>query len=223
MEDEFMEESGSEWENCIDETLMKTIALVVLTFSMLACQISEDKQTQTLTFSDIAPLNLADRTGILKAVASSGLPVHFVSSDTSIATVVDSTVFLKKAGSVTITAQQQGNATFYEAPNVSKKLLIRDWDPNKKNQTIRFTLVQEWRISNGLILPLEGTASSDLPIVYTSSDWRVQVIENQLYLQHGTRLYDTWAEITASQSGNNAYNPADNVTCTIHVIGDEKH
>ncbi len=82
--------------------------------------------TQTITFTALTPRTFdpANNSFALTATASSGLPVNFASSDPSIAFVAGNTVNILKAGSVTITASQDGNGNFGAATAVTRTLTI---------------------------------------------------------------------------------------------------
>jgi hypothetical protein len=82
------------------------------------------KTQQTITFGALSNKLFGDSDFTLMATASSGLPVTYVSSDTTIATIASGVVRLRKAGTVTITAKQTGNATYAAAPVVSQVLTI---------------------------------------------------------------------------------------------------
>ncbi|HPH15799.1 MAG TPA: T9SS type A sorting domain-containing protein, partial [Bacteroidales bacterium] len=56
--------------------------------------------------------------------ASSGLPVQLVSSDTSIAQIVQNYIVLKKSGTVILTATQNGNKQYYSASAVSHEISV---------------------------------------------------------------------------------------------------
>ncbi|OQP50039.1 hypothetical protein A4D02_26745 [Niastella koreensis] len=80
---------------------------------------------QTITFDSLATVTLGDTTPIvLKATASSGLPVSYAISDTTIATIVNNRVNVKKDGSVIITASQAGDTAYLPASPVARTLNI---------------------------------------------------------------------------------------------------
>lgn len=190
-----------------------------------ACEDGIVKETQYITFSAIPSQNLMDSTYQLAATATSGLPITYMSSNDTVATI-DSMgkISFKTTGVVEIKALQSGNDDYYEAPSITRTLKIRGWDSNKKDQTISFDLVSEWRISKGTVLELDATSSSGLPITYTSSnDIMAWVNGGRVTLYHGTKTYDITVYITASQVGNDIYNPAENVVRELHVIGDQTH
>jgi hypothetical protein len=205
---------------------MKTIPCLIsclLIPALLSCEAGGGKRAQTVDFGELPPQLLIDGTMTLQASASSGLPVTFVSWDTDIALVRGNTVEFVSAGTVSITASQPGNESFYEAPSVTRTLKILNRDPNKKTQTISFELPEEWSNDNSP-LSLVATATSGLPVKFTASDWKAAITEgNQLILYHGTYTYDLMIQITASQEGDSVYNPAENVVRTLHAIGEGTH
>lgn len=205
--------------------------MMLMAMAVMACN-QDIKREQTVYFEEIAPQLLRDGSVQLKAAASSGLPVTFVSADENIATVEDDRAVFHAAGSTLIYAIQRGNGDFYEAPDVSQNLLVRDWDRTKKTQTITFELPAVWQISyEGQIITLEAVASSGLPVAYTLQGEPIGRLlgANILYVYHGGEGntyyngYNIVISIIASQEGNGEYNPADNVTRQIRIFGDELH
>ncbi len=199
---------------------MKHLLILICGLFALASACKKDtKLEQTIEFGEIAPQNLKDGSLLLKAKASSGLPITFESTNSAIVIINGNTAVFQKAGSAGIVARQPGNDQYYEASYVVRDLTIHEWDPNKKNQTITFELVES-RTNNDPPLQLVATSSSGLPVKFTSGDPKGQIDENnQLILYHGPYTYDVYIDITASQEGNSIYNPADNVVRTIHALG----
>jgi hypothetical protein len=198
---------------------------LLLLFSpcLTACEAGNIKRSQTILFAELPPQNFMDSSITLTATASSGLPVTFTSSDSRIAEIEGDAVKFVAVGSVYIAARQGGNEEFYEAPYIVRELRIRDWDPNKLSQTISFELPTSWS-NDDPPLPLVATSSSGLPVSYVSSDRKGQITEdNYLILYHGPYQYDLYLTVTASQGGDERYNPADNVSRTFHAIGDGTH
>ncbi|WP_207514748.1 DUF4979 domain-containing protein [Longitalea luteola] len=82
---------------------------------------------QTITFDSLPVVILGDTAAIvLKATASSGLPVTYTISDTTIATIVNNTVIVKSDGTAIITASQPGDTAYLPATSVARTLIIRD-------------------------------------------------------------------------------------------------
>jgi autotransporter-associated beta strand protein len=82
------------------------------------------KKTQSVSFEALAGKKLGDRDFQLHASATSGLTVAYTSSDTTIVTIANDIVHIKREGSVTITASQSGNEFYEPATAVSHELVI---------------------------------------------------------------------------------------------------
>lgn len=101
----------------------------------------------------------------------------------------------------------------------SNPLYSYDWMPvqdyYKLGQTITFPAIPEQDINTRSFEP-EASASSHLPLSYTSSDTLVASVDGEeiLLLSNGT------TQITASQSGNFMYNAAEDVSQTLVVSGE---
>lgn len=79
---------------------------------------------QNITFGVLANVTYGDADFDAGALSSAGLTVYYTSSDASIATIVNGKVHIVKAGTVTITANQYGTATYAAATPVSQSLTI---------------------------------------------------------------------------------------------------
>lgn len=80
--------------------------------------------TQTISFSAIPNKLVGDADFAAGATASSGLAVSYTCSDTSVASIVNGTIHLLKAGTVTITATQPGDSVYLPADAVSQQLTV---------------------------------------------------------------------------------------------------
>lgn len=159
------------------------------------------KLPQTITFNALAAKTYGDASFELTAAASSTLPVSYVSSNTSVATVSGDTVTILTAGTTTITASQGGNETYDPAPDVQQTLTV-----NKKDQTITFDALPE-KIFDDAPFVLAATASSGLPVSFTSSDTTVAMVSGNTVTMVGAGT----ATISASQSGDANRNAAADV------------
>jgi hypothetical protein len=127
------------------------------------------KTQQTISFGALPTALFGDADRTLMATASSGLPITYTSSDTTVATVTKGVLRVRKAGTTTITARQTGDATYAAAPPVSQTLTVtplllqvqyKDGDDSRPNgQVIKPTL----RLDN---LGQAGVAYSELTIRY---------------------------------------------------------
>ncbi|MGN6178726.1 MAG: cellulose binding domain-containing protein [Mucilaginibacter sp.] len=153
------------------------------------------KQNQTITFNALPLKLVTDSDFSAGAQASSGLPVSYSSSDTTVATVVGSNLHIVGAGTAAITATQNGNATYNAATAVTQTLMV-----NKLSQSITFPSVAAARPGDADI-QLTATSSSGLPVVYGSSDTSVvEIVNNKLHI-----VGSGSSTITASQAGNARY------------------
>lgn len=107
---------------------------------------------QTITFGALNPVTYGDASFTLSATASSNLAVAFSSSDENIATVSGTTVTITGAGTVTITALQEGNGTYNPAPAVPQELVV-----NKKVITVAGAAVTDKIYNGGDVAEVTGT------------------------------------------------------------------
>lgn len=151
--------------------------------------------SQTITFNAPSPVTYGGSSFNLSASASSGLPVTFTSSSPGVASVTGSNVTINGAGSTTITASQAGNGTYAAASSVSQTLVV-----NQAPQTISFSPIPTQTYGIGTY-NLAATDSSGLPIIYTSSNLNVAVVNGSTLTIVGAGT----ANITAYQAGNANY------------------
>jgi hypothetical protein len=134
--------------------ILKSLVLtVILTFPFL---VEAQKTNQTITFDALPTKIFGDPSFELTGIASSGLPVSYLSSNIQVATISGTTVTIVSAGQTTITAKQNGDAAFNAAQDVSRTLMV-----SKANQTITFPD------------PVFSYTYGDQPFnLGASSDWR---------------------------------------------------
>jgi gliding motility-associated-like protein len=152
---------------------------------------------RTITFAALAAKTYGDADFPLTATISSGETATYVSSDPTIATVVNGTVHIVTAGSVTITASAPANGNYTTTATVPQILVI-----NKASQTINFAAIPTQK--QGGSLQLNATASTGLPVTFTSSDPKVATINGQ----SADLLAQGLTAITAIQAGDINYLPA---------------
>jgi hypothetical protein len=92
------------------------------------------KATQTITFATLSAKTYGDAPFELTGTSSSGLPISYTSSVTTVATVSGSTVTIAGAGATFIRANQSGDLNYLPATQVNRALTV-----NKK--TLSFSLV----------------------------------------------------------------------------------
>ena len=118
------------------------------------------KEAQTITFTQPANHTFGDPQFFLSASASSGLVVTF-SVVSGPAVLSGNGVTLTGAGTVTIQADQAGNANFGAAPSVIKTFTVA-----KENQTITFGALANHSFGDQPFT-VSATASSGLPVSFS--------------------------------------------------------
>jgi gliding motility-associated-like protein len=166
-----------------------------------------NKAGQTITFNELANSVYGDPDYELTATASSGLPVSYSSSDDGVVTIDGSSIHITGAGSVVITASQAGDDNYLPANDVTQTLVVE-----KAGQTIAFDPFTLHTYGDPDIDPA-ATASSGLTVAYASSNTDVAVVTGGLIRITGTGT----ADITASQAGDDNYNPAPDAIQTLTV------
>ena len=189
---------------------------------------------QTITFANPGDQALATGTVSLTATADSGLTVSLASSTTSVCQVTGTyeapTLTLLDEGTCTITASQAGSPSdlviisFF--PPVSKVVrgeyyaaddVVRSFTVSKVSQTITFAEPASQSLTTGS-LNLSASASSSLSVSYASSTASVCTVSGSTvsFVAAGT------CSITASQSGDNTYAAADDVTRSFEVVANSQ-
>ena len=158
--------------------------------------------TQTITFGALAPITYGASSFSLSGASSSGLPLSYISSNTAVATISGNTVTIIGAGTTSITASQSGDANYSAAADVSQTLMV-----NKASQIISFPSLSSKFVSDPAFT-LSASSTSPLAISYSSSNESVITISGNT----ATIIGIGTSTITASQSGNDNYNAAANVT-----------
>jgi len=163
--------------------------------------LSVAKGDQTITFDPLPDKIYGDADFTISAVASSGLQVAWLSSNTDVAAITGNTVHIAGAGTTTITASQAGNSLWNAAPDVPRTQTV-----NKADQTITFDPLPDKETDDPDFSP-GATASSGLNVSYSSDNLSVATIVSDMIhiVDAGT------SNITASQSGNTNYNAASDV------------
>ena len=164
--------------------------------------------SQSILFDELLPSSLTESSFSLTAKTNSGLPIAYESSDERVATVLGNIVTIVGAGTTTITASQEGDGTYEAAAPVTQELRV-----NKANQSITFETLPDIRLEDDSF-GLVATASSNLPVHYTSSDESTAIIFGNMVTLTGTGT----VFITAQQLGNERYAAAEPVVQSFRVI-----
>jgi hypothetical protein len=161
-----------------------------------------------VTFASLSARTYGSSPFQLFAGARSLLPIVYFSSNTNIATVSGNIVTIKGAGFTKITAYQPGDETWNPAPPVSQILVV-----NGNAQKISFSSLGSRRYGSAVFAP-KVSASSKLPVTFSSSDPTVAIITNGMILPTGVGQ----ALITATQSGQGGYLAAAPVTQSLSIL-----
>ena len=172
-------------------------------------QINIPKCSQTITFPSIPTKTFGDPSFNLNVTsANNTIPITYSSSNTNVATVSSNgTVSIVGAGNATITASQAGDSNYNAATPVSQTLTV-----NKSNQTITFPSISTKTFGDPSFNP-GATASSNLPVTYTSSNTSIATVVGSLVNIIGAGS----VTITANQAGNSNYNAATPISQTFTV------
>ena len=163
--------------------------------------------SQTITFPAIPTTTLLTGTVNLNATASSGLPVSFASTTSSVCTVSGTTATLVSVGTCTVKATQAGNSNFKAAPAVSRSFTV-----DKTAQTINFAAPPATPLLAGSV-SLSATASSELPVSFASTTPSICLVSGGEVTLAATGT----CSIKATQDGNTFYAAAPAVTRSFAV------
>ncbi|MEJ5993595.1 T9SS type A sorting domain-containing protein [Pedobacter sp. Du54] len=153
------------------------------------------KADQIITFPDMASKPLGSPDFDPGATVSSGLPAVYTSSNPAVATIVANKVHVVGLGTTTITAAQPGDANNNAATSVSKTLTI-----SGLGQVINFPPILPKLVGDADFDP-NATASSGLPVTYSSSNTAVATVVGSLIHITGAGT----VTITANQLGDSNY------------------
>ncbi len=158
------------------------------------------KGQQTITFLEISSKTYGDVPFSLNVEASSGLPVAFEISRSSIIEIDNKIVKILNAGEVLITAMQEGNENYLSATSIQRQLVI-----DKKSQIIFFPAIVSKTIGDPGFL-ISASASSGLETQFVSLSSNIEINSARVEMSAtGT------ASIKANQPGNTNFYPAESV------------
>jgi hypothetical protein len=164
------------------------------------------RANQVITFAPLPNKSAGDPPFALTATASSGLPVYFNVLSGPATLDASNNLTLLGAGSVSVLAYQPGNSNYNAAATEQQNFNV-----SKIPQTITFGALSQQKVGDAPF-PLNATASSGLPVSYSISG--PATLSGNIITLSG---YGT-VTVTASQSGNNSYAPAANVTQPLVVL-----
>jgi hypothetical protein len=139
---------------------------------------SSTPQPQTITFPEFEDVEYDNVSFSPGATASSGLPVTYSSSNTSVASVSGSNLVINGVGSTVITASQAGGSGYLPATSVQRTLNVYPRIPvmGAATSVTASSFVATWTIDNGAtdanvnyLLYVDDNASFSSPVTYSSS------------------------------------------------------
>jgi hypothetical protein len=104
--------------------------------------------SQTITFASLSNVTLGIAPFTVTATASSGLPVAFASTTSSVCTVAGNLVTIGGPGTCSITANQAGNANFLAAPSVAQSFVVNPGGPVSDEFNGQALNTSSWKFVN---------------------------------------------------------------------------
>jgi hypothetical protein len=165
------------------------------------------KDSQTIAFAPLSNQPFGTPPFAIGATATSGLPVAFASTTTTICTVSGDTVTLVAVGRCTIRATQGGNADYSAATPVSQSFQV-----TKGSQTITFGALSNKPLGTGQFT-VTATASSGLAVTFASTTTTVCTVSGDTV----TLVAVGRCTIHATEAGNADYAAATPVNQSFQV------
>jgi ELWxxDGT repeat protein len=166
--------------------------------------------SQIITFEEFPLKFINDGVFFPDASTNSPLSLTFESSDVSIAEIdINGAISIKKAGTVTITAKQEGDDSYKAADPVSRTLTI-----SKLEQAITLNDIPQKKFGDEPFT-VEASATSGLPLTFESSDAAVAEISagGVITIKKGGEVM-----IMVSQGGDDTYAAAVPVSKKLTVL-----
>ncbi|HEY3308066.1 MAG TPA: DUF1566 domain-containing protein [Desulfuromonadaceae bacterium] len=116
-----------------------------------------NKANQTIAFPAIVTKSVGDPDFNPGATVSSGLPVTYTSSDTSVATISGGLIHIVGGGTATITAYQAGNANYN--PAVSQTQSLKITGPPSKKPFLTINTLADGTTTNNATLNITGNVN----------------------------------------------------------------
>jgi cyclophilin family peptidyl-prolyl cis-trans isomerase len=163
---------------------------------------------QAINFGALTNRTFGNAPFALNATASSGLPVSYSSASGNIS-LSSNMVTILGAGTATITASQNGNSNWSEAPSITNMMVIA----KTSNTIASFTTVANQTFRNGAIVTITPpSASSTLPVTISVKSGPATISGNTVTLT-GVGM----VVLAANQAGNANYLAATEVTTSFSV------
>ena len=158
-----------------------------------------NKANQSISFATLPNKTFGDAPFVLTANSSAGLPLLF-SVSSPLLTINNDTVTIHGAGTVSITAYNNGNSNYVKADSVIQILTI-----NKANQSISFATLPNKTFGDAPFV-LTANSSAHLPVLFSASNTIVSIKSDTVIIHGGGTVH-----ITAYNNGNSNYLKADSV------------
>lgn len=159
-----------------------------------------NKANQIITFNSLSNSSFGDMPFDLIALGGgSSMPVTFISSKASVATIVGSTLTIIGPGTSKITASQVGNVNYNAAIDAVQTLTV-----SKASQSITFGALSPMTFGDGSFNLIATGGPSGLPVTFTSSKPSVATVSGNTVTIIGAGT----ATITAKQTSNVNYSAA---------------
>ena len=157
------------------------------------------RKEQTINFEAIPKKKFKDAAFNLKAAATSGRPITFTSSNSTVATISGKRVTIRAAGEATITATEPGNSEWM--PVVATRKL----EVQKANQTVKFNPPTRWKFNFGRKVKLTASATGGTQgFTFSTNPQGILQIEGST----ATIIGKGSVVITASHPGTGNFLPA---------------
>ena len=154
-----------------------------------------EKLTQTIVFPEPSAVRYGDVIE-LNASSESIAPVTFSSSDVAVGSLEGNILAIKDLGSVTIVAHHAGDDLYCPALSVAHTLNV-----SKATQSIQFESVPV--AVEGEQISLSATATSGLPVTFTTASDKILLNDNYIQLIHAGPT-----SVVVHQDGNDYFMPA---------------
>ncbi|OQB00167.1 MAG: BNR/Asp-box repeat protein [Bacteroidetes bacterium ADurb.Bin217] len=155
------------------------------------------KRTQHISFDIVQEMVFDENPLILYSTSSSGLPVRFESTDTSVVTIDNNQLVFTGVGECDIVAYQDGNEHFFKAKPIAKRIQVA-----KASQEFVFEPLPTIRYSDKQIA-LPSNSSKNMKLKYEVTNTNVaQIIDSILYI---VGVGNT--DLVVTQEGNTLYEP----------------
>ena len=157
------------------------------------------RKEQTINFEAIPKKKFKDAAFNLKAAATSGRPITFTSSNSTVATISGKRVTIRAAGEATITATEPGNSEWMPA------VATRKLEVHKANQTVKFNPPTRWKFNFGRKVKLTASATGGTQgFTFSTNPQGILQIEGST----ATIIGKGSVVITASHPGTGNFLPA---------------